>query len=148
MCADFPDVPQRIAAFIDQMSQQGKVLILGNVRSEDWNKVAFVPRLVLKNNNETCRQQVNKSLRQYCTPEQNCYVVDLDKIVYALNTTGELVLKSGQRVSGNRFHLFNEVRLDGISLSPWGVQVIVEDVLKSLSANPPRALTNNLLQKP
>jgi len=145
-CEDYGDrqVSAIIENFVRKSYEADKVLILGNVPKENWDQAAPAARWILKNDNEQCRQVINRALGRACTPERNCYLTDLAALVDTLNTTGQLVLKDGTvlkddpsqlgRVLGRR-----QVRPDGINMSQQGIQVIVEDILARMDKNPPHA---------
>lgn len=129
-----------IDRFVDKSYRAGKVLILGSVPKEDWSKATLLTQAVLKNENESCRQTVNKILANACRPDRNCYINDVEGIVHTLNTKHQLILKDGTVLLENTGFPFynNEVRPDGINLSERGVQALVEDILERMGTNPPK----------
>ena len=143
-CEDYGD--QGLVSILDQFVQKthsaDKVLILGNVPKEDRSTFSSLAKLVLPEMNESCRQLINSALVQSCTTERHCYIVDLESLVNTLNRTGQLVLKDGTILKDNPSFLGRlmgrQVRPDGVNMSDQGVQVIVEEILGKLAANPPR----------
>ena len=130
-CADI-DVNDVLNRFVRKTFNDGKVVILGTVPKEDYDSFSILNRLALYPQIESCRQEINQVVRQVCTPEQNCYVVDLEKMVADLARDRYLTLYDGTRLSPV------QVRPDGVNLSNRGTQFIVEDILGSLMRNPPR----------
>jgi hypothetical protein len=143
-CADYGD--QGVAGILEQFAQKasaaGKVLILGNVPKEERSTFSSLAKMVLPEMNESCRQVINTSLKQSCTTNRNCYIVDLESLVNTLNTTGQLVLKDGTVLKDDPSFFGRlkgrQVRPDGVNMSDQGVQVIVEEILSKLATNPPR----------
>lgn len=126
-----------------------KILILGNVPKEDWSKVKLLSRMIVQNKNESCRKRINSALKKACFPQLGCYIVDLEKIVSDLNTDGHLTLNDGRKILQKGKFLFreyNEVRPDGINLSPLGTEYVVEQILESMKVKP--AWTPNSLIHP
>lgn len=128
-----------IDKFVQKSYDAGKVLVLGSVPKEDYSKVKLVAKMVVKHENESCRQMINSALYYSCQPSRNCYINDIEGIVAELNTTGKLTLNDGTVLLASTGFPFysNEARPDGINLSERGVQVLVEDILEKLAANPP-----------
>jgi lysophospholipase L1-like esterase len=80
--------------------------------------------------NIRCAQSLNRTLAQYCTPAQNCYLVDLKKFVDDLNCGMKVKLKDGSEYS-----LF-ELRPDGIHQSDAGARAIAERIIDALEQDP------------
>ncbi len=152
---DYCGGTESIAPFVDKVYNDGKVLILGNVPLEDRSTFSYLMQLFMLPQNESCRQTINHRLKQYCVPEKNCYLVDLEAIVHELVVTRHYTLKDGTKVyldvsgtnkgkSRARVSPQLVVRPDGVHLSARGVQLVVEDILSMMEANPPRVNQVNL----
>lgn len=136
-CSKGWPIKEILDAFIEKTYRANKTLILGSVPKEDPTKLTWLARQswIIPPQNEHCRQFVNTALRDTCTADRNCFIVDLEFIVHTLNTEGSWTLKDGTVLHTKKhrhLHEFNEIRPDGVNLSPRGTQIIVEDILRQL----------------
>lgn len=148
-CASYSDIPDILKTFVTNAARDGKVTILGNVPKENRAQFSWLARQAIPAMNEGCRRDMNLALKNACTYELNCYVVDLEKMVEQLNTTGKLTLNEGTELvddytpKGRR-----DVRWDGVNLTDRGVQYLVENILNDMAAHPAQAIDPKSLTKP
>jgi hypothetical protein len=143
-CSDYgaQGLRDTISGFIDKAYQANKVLIIGNVPKEDPNTITWLANTILPPQNEYCRKMVNRAL-EACTTEKNCYLVNLESIVNTINTTGKWTLQDGTVLLAKNSAGKNEIRPDGVNMTPGGTQILVEDILRRLSANPPHPISKS-----
>jgi hypothetical protein len=124
-----------IPALISEAKRMNKVVVLGTIPQEIPVNVRIdSQRTGVKGlwyaPNIRCAQSLNRTLAQYCTPAQNCYLVDLKKFVDDLNCGMKVKLKDGSEYS-----LF-ELRPDGIHQSDAGARAIAERIIDALEQDP------------
>jgi len=131
-----PGTEQVIDTLIDQAREQGTKLILGNVPEEDPSQVlinglGFNGYVFWYPQDMSCVRSINAELKNKCTLENGCYIVDFKKMVDTLDYQhGRLALRDGSSID------IYETRPDGVHLSNKGSQYVYEQILDGLEAQP------------
>jgi hypothetical protein len=120
---------------IREAKRTGKVVVLGTVPQEIPVNVRIDSRRtgvkgLWQTPNPSCVRSLNRTLHQYCTPDQNCYLVDLKAFVDDLNCGIKIKLKDG-----SEYGLF-ELRPDGVHQSDAGARAIAEKIIEAFERNP------------
>lgn len=76
-----------------------------------------------------CAKSINATLDRVCTPENGCYILDVNEIVAKVNCGEKLPLKDG-----TAWDLFN-IRPDGVHLSVYGARYIAEQLEDIIETN-------------
>lgn len=131
------DTEYQIQRLIARARASKKVLVLGTVPEENPDKVIINSRRTGKDGfwypqQYGCVRSINATLRQHCRVEQNCYLVELGKLVEELNADGKISVRKFDREIG-----LNEARPDGVHLSFLGSQGLAERMIEQFEAHPP-----------
>ena len=131
-----------IPALISAAKRQGTNLILGTVPFENSYNVKIASDRTGVNGlwyapDPRCSESINQTLKQFCTVENGCYLVDLKAAVDGLNCGERMPLKDGS--TQNLF----ELRPDGVHLSDKGSTFISELMIDALEQNPPSCAPKN-----
>lgn len=133
-CSYYRDSTEIIKNFIQKTALQGKVMILGNVPDERFDKMNDLAQSVIAQvvdpDWKSCMKEINFALKLNCTPENLCYLIDMHSIVE------EISRNDGAVIQGKKYS-YKALRPDGANLSPAGVQLIIEKIIKALDENPP-----------
>lgn len=125
-----------IPAFIAETKRLGKTLVLGTVPLENPATVRIdserigIPGLWYAPDSK-CASSINKTLAQFCTVANNCYIADLKSAVEDLQCGKKLKLRNGEE-----FSLY-EMRPDGVHMSDKGARYVADIVSLALEASPP-----------
>lgn len=120
---------------IDLAAKLGKPIVLGTVPKEDPNKVDPSFRAFWSPPQPACSRRLNKYLKDNCHLEKGCYLVDMERYVAQLNSTG--IMYHGKRV------YYNDIRADGVHLSKLGLQWAQEELVGILSQAAPLCQRSN-----
>lgn len=131
------DTEYQIRRLIADAAAAGKVLFLGTVPTEDPQKIkinseATGIRGMWYPQEPLCVESINKVLRENCTLQNRCYLVDLSAVVQQLNRGEKIYVESLARSID-----LAEGRPDGVHLSNAGSLYVFEKMKKMFEANPP-----------
>jgi hypothetical protein len=132
--------PQRqIRKLIANAKAKSKTLVLGNVPIES-------PELVRIDSERThvgslwypptpsCAHEINALLATTCTPQNNCYLIDVKSMVDHLAAGGKVAVPGhDQKEFG-----YYDIRPDGVHLSDLGTRFVAARIVQAFEANPPK----------
>lgn len=135
-CGSWADPIPHIEELTRKVRAHGKTLILGTVPHEDPRLVRIDIRRIgydfaWRPPRLSCLTKINEALHRLCTPENNCYLVDLKGDIDVLKEGGKL------EVAGVGSFDYYEMRPDGVHLSDMGVLYIAQTVMKAFQTHPP-----------
>ena len=141
------NVHRTIPELINNTHRDKKVLVLGTVPEEKAEFISIKEEYFpLPDDGYECIRTINTLLKTYCTPEKNCYLIDLHKMVSNLQ---EVLLDIHGETTDNRFdesgnivgYDYFEMRVtDGAHLTPIGTQMLANVIKKLIRANPPTGI--------
>lgn len=126
----------QIRSLILEARERKKFLILGNVPIENPANVRISSDRTGVENlwyppEPSCAASINETLKDLCTYENNCYILDMKKMVDDINCG--VAMKTW---NGSEYKYF-DLRSDGVHLSLWGSRYISEQLYELLAARPP-----------
>lgn len=130
------DVEYQIQRLIESAGEDGKTLILGTVPYDEGGKV-FIDseRIGIEGfwyqPTPSCVSSINDVIRNNCREYNNCYVVDLERIVNHLYSGHSVDVRGVP-------HGLHSLRPDGVHLSKVGTLFLADTIVEILEANPPR----------
>lgn len=127
----------RMNELIASAKKNQKYLVLGNVPIENPELVRIASDRTTVQKlwyppTPSCVNQINEALAARCTPENNCYLLDMKKWVDHLAAGGEV------SVFGQGSYGHFDMRPDGVHLSDVGSRFVAERILQAFEEHPPK----------
>lgn len=125
----------RINALIQNLRHRKIPLILGTVPLENpelvtWNYLGSLREYIWTPPEANCVRKINSLLQSNCKADRGCFLLDLHGIIENLNSTGSLQMRNGRKFS------LTQVRPDGVHVSSYGSEFLVQEIIKSLQQSP------------
>lgn len=126
------DMEYQIPRFIEASKQAGKILVLGIVPHENPAKVKINYPGLWHEQKTKCVDVINEKLRQNCTLENRCYLVDMGDFATRLNNGETIYMEEYKRSFG-----LYDMRPDGVHLSRVASKFVANEMVKIFEAHPP-----------
>ena len=135
-------VEYQIERLIESAKEDGKTLILGTVPYDEGSKVFIDSERVGIDGlwyqpTPSCVSSINDVIRNNCKEYNNCYIIDLERIVSHLYS-GESVDVRGVP------HDLHSLRPDGVHLSETGTIFLADKIISMLESHPPSCTSESL----
>lgn len=124
------NLPQTEIPRLIEFAKDNKiVLVLGTVPFEDPDKIFWekTPDFIRENAWHppipSCVRTINQLLKVECKQKDQCYIIDMNKMVQAINGGGKLKLSNGRELN------LVQTRPDGVHLSSAGSRYVQEQIL-------------------